>query len=50
VWSAARYVNPPMGMPLEALTDREGRQANTSFQKGEMLRQKYFPPNDGNLY
>jgi len=30
VWRAARYVNPRAGMTVEALTDRDGKQANTS--------------------
>jgi len=50
VWRAARYVNPRAGTTLEALTDRDGKQANTSLEKQEMLRHESFPPNDGNLY
>ena len=37
-------------MTVEALTDREGKQANTSLEKGEMLRHESFPPNDGDQY
>jgi len=35
---AARYANPRAGMTVEALTDREGQQANTSQEKEGMLR------------
>ena len=34
-------------MTVEALTDRYGKQANTSLEKEEMLRHESFPPNDG---
>jgi hypothetical protein len=37
-------------MTVEALTDREGKQANTSLEKEEMLRHESFPPNDGDQY
>jgi len=37
-------------MTVEALTDREGNQANTSQEKEEMLRRESFPPNDDNQY
>jgi len=37
-------------MTVEALTDRDGMQANTSLEKEEMLRRKSFPPNDGDQY
>jgi len=30
--------------------DREGKQANTSLEKEEMLRHESFPPNDGDQY
>jgi len=50
VWSAARYANPRAGMTMEALTDREGKQANTSVEKEEMLRRESFPPNDDDQY
>jgi len=46
VWSAARYPNPRVGTIVDALTDREGKQANTSLQKEEMVRSEAFPPND----
>jgi hypothetical protein len=50
VWRAARYVNPRPGMTVEALTDREGKQANTSLEKEEMLRRETFPLNDDDQY
>jgi len=50
VWRAARYANPPAGMTVEALTDRDDKQANTSLEKEEMLRHKSFPPIDGDQY
>jgi len=37
-------------MTVEALTDRDGKQANTSLEKVEMLRHKSFPPKDGDQY
>jgi hypothetical protein len=37
-------------MTVEALTDREGKQANTSLEKEEMLRCESFPPNDDDQY
>ena len=50
MWRAARYANPRAGMTVEAFTDREGKQANTSMEKEEMLRHESFPPNDGDQY
>ena len=35
---------------MEALTDREGKQANTIAEKEEMLRGESFPLNDGDQY
>jgi len=32
---------------MQALTDRDGKQANTSFEKEEMLRHGSFAPSDG---
>jgi len=49
-WRAARYANPRAGMTVEALTDRQGNQANTSSEKEEMLKHESFPPNDGDQY
>jgi hypothetical protein len=37
-------------MTVEVLTDRDGKQANTSFEKEEMLRHESFSPNDGDQY
>ena len=50
VWRAARYANPRAGMTVEALTDRDGKQAKTSLRQEEMLRHKSFPQNDGDQY
>jgi len=50
MWRGARYTNPQAGMAVEALTNRDGKQANTSLEKEKMLRHKYFPLNDGNEY
>jgi len=50
VWRAARYANPRAGTTVEALTDREGKQANTSLETEEMLRRKSCPPNDDDQY
>jgi hypothetical protein len=33
-------------MTVEASTDRDGKQGNTSQEKEEMLRSKFFPLND----
>ena len=35
---------------MEALTDRERKQVNTSLEKEEMLRHGSFPLNDGDQY
>jgi hypothetical protein len=37
-------------MTMAALTDREGKQENTSLEKEEMLRHESFPLNDGDQY
>jgi hypothetical protein len=37
-------------MTVEALMDREGKQANTAREKEEMLRRESFPPNDDVQY
>jgi len=50
VWRAARYANPRAGTTVEALTERERKQANTSLEKEEMLRRESFPPNDDDRY
>jgi hypothetical protein len=48
VWRALQYANLPACTTVEALTDRDGNQANKSLDKEEMLRHESFPPNDGN--
>ena len=35
---------------MEDLTDSEGKQANPSLVKEEMLRRESFPPNDDDQY
>ena len=35
---------------MEALTDREGKQANTIAGEEEMIRGESFPPNNGDQY
>ena len=50
VWRAAKFTNPRAGATVEALTDREGKQANTIAKKEEMLRGESFPLNDGDQY
>jgi len=37
-------------MTVEALTHSKGKQANTSWETEEMVRQDSFPPNDSNRY
>jgi len=49
-WRAARYANPRAGTTVEVLTDREGKQVNTSLEKEEMLMHESFPPNDDDQY
>jgi len=43
VLEAAPYVYPWVGMTVEALPDREGRQPNRSLAKDEMLLHESFP-------
>jgi hypothetical protein len=50
VWRAAKYVNPWAGATVEALMDREGKQANTAIEKKEMLRLECFALNDDDQY
>jgi len=45
-WRAARYANSRASMTVEALTNREGKQANTAMEEEEMLRPESLPPND----
>jgi hypothetical protein len=49
-WRAARYANPRAGMTVKALTDREGKKANTATEKEDMLRREFFPPDDNDQY
>jgi len=49
VCRAAGYGNPQLGMAMEASTDTEGEQVNTSPEKQGMLRCEYFPTNDDDL-
>jgi len=37
VWRAQKFANPRAGMTVEALTSRDGKQANTIAEKEEML-------------
>jgi len=46
VQRAARYANPQADTTMKPVTDREGKQTNTSLEKEEMLRSESFPPND----
>jgi len=46
VWRAAKFANPWAGMTVEALTDRDGKQANTIAEHEEMLRPESFPLNE----
>jgi hypothetical protein len=50
VCRAAKSANPRAGMTMEALTDRDGKQANTIAQKQEILRRESFPPNEYDQY
>jgi len=43
VWRAVQYANPRGGMTVEALTDREGKQANIATEKEEMVRRESVP-------
>ena len=43
-------MNPQAGITVEVITDRNGKQANTSLEKEEMLRDGSFPPNDNDQY
>jgi DNA-binding HxlR family transcriptional regulator len=50
VLRAARYANHRAGATVEALTDREGKQANTILEKEEMLKRESYPLNDDDQY
>jgi len=43
---AATFANPWAGAIVEALTDRDGKQANTITEKEDMLRRESIPPNE----
>jgi len=47
VWRTAEFNNPQAGAIVEALTDRERKQAYMIAEKEEMLRGESFPLNDG---
>jgi hypothetical protein len=47
---AARYANRWVGMTVEVSTDKEGKKANTSLEKEEMLRHESFPRNYHDRY
>ena len=48
MWRAAQYTNPRANLTVQAFTGTDGKEANTSLEKEEMLRQETFPPNNGN--
>lgn len=43
MWRAAQYTNTWAVMTVEALMDRDGKQANKPMEKQEMLRRKSAP-------
>jgi hypothetical protein len=47
IWREAWYANPWAGTTVEALTGRDGKQAETGFEKKEMMRRESFRPTDG---
>jgi hypothetical protein len=50
VWGAGRYANPRVDMTVEGVTYSDGKQANTTMEKEEMLRRDGFPSNDNDQY
>jgi len=50
VWGGGRYDNPCASMTVEAVTDRQGMQANTATEKQEMLRRESFQQYDDDQY
>jgi hypothetical protein len=50
VWRAARDMNLRVDVTAEVLNDREGKQANTSLEKEEMLRHESLPPSNSDQY
>jgi hypothetical protein len=50
VWRAAKFANHQVGATMQALTDTEGKQANTMAEKERMHRGEFFPMNNGDQY
>ena len=50
VWRGAKFANPRAGATVEALTDRDGKQANTTTEIAEMVRRQSFPPKENDQY
>jgi hypothetical protein len=46
VWRAAMFANPRTGATVEAVTNREGKQASTMAVKERKLRGESFPLNN----
>jgi len=47
---AVKYVDPRAGSKVEALMNREGKQANTAIEKDEILRLLSITLNDNDQY
>jgi hypothetical protein len=45
-----KYVDPQGGMTVEALRDRQGKQANTAMEQEKMLRMESCRKNDDHRY
>jgi len=50
VWRAANITNPRAGATVEALTAREGKQANTIAENEDMVRVESFLQHDRDKY
>jgi len=50
VGRVTKFANPRAAARFEALTDRDGKHANTLTKKEEMPRWESFPPNEHNQY
>lgn len=50
VWTAAKFANPQAGEMEEALTDNDGKQANTITKKEYILGRELFLPNEHHQY
>jgi hypothetical protein len=50
VWREAKIANQLTELTVEALTDRDRKQAYTIVEKEEMLRRDSFPPNEYDQY